>query len=280
MPNPIRPADLQPGDVLLYHGTGLISNLIRLFDGTEYSHAGFWRGDAVIEALGKGIVSNPLKTSVAGAKYVDVYRFLGTDPRKGLGPPHYPAPPVIAVADKFAAHPERYAYEQILLLALLAGTRRIPVPGLGFILRKVLDPAAEVLGRIIAAGRQPMICSELVYRCYVQAGAKYFLRIRGADIARAHAAAVMAGSTPPDAALAYTSGESGLAMAEDLAFEEEAAAFLESYLAAHEPEPGAKPAGAGLADEGGVQLQAVADFVTPGDLKKSPNLQFAGTLRL
>ncbi len=266
MPPFIKPDQLSPGDVFLYHGDSFISKLIRLFDGTEYSHASIWQGDHVVEALGNGITKNTLAASVSGAKFVDVYRFISSEGQNKLGSAEYPAKPVLDRVAFYEAHPERYAYEEIVLLAMLASTRRLPIPGLGLVLRNVLDSASEVLARMVAAGKQPMICSELVYRCYVEAGQKYFIRIRGADVAMAQAASVLANagsSAPLDAASAA-----------DAAFDEEAAVFLENFYAVS----GATPPGAAV--QGEASLQAVADFVTPGDLKKSPNLQLAGTLRL
>ncbi len=78
----------------------------------------------------------------------------------------------------------RYGYEQILLLALLVSTQQIAwewIPGIASFVRDALDAAAAELASLTAAGRGPMICSELVYRCYEEAGEQYHIRIVGAD---------------------------------------------------------------------------------------------------
>lgn len=183
MSNPVSPNQLQPGDVLLYRGNGFISNMIRLFDGSQYSHAAFYNGQNVVEAIASGIAERSLATSVE-ATPVDVYRFISTDGHK-LGDAGFGVQPVLDTSAGFVAKADRYAYEQILLLAALAGSRRIPVvsdiPFLHWILRNILDNAAEVLAKIVADGKEPMICSELVYRCYTESGPQYDLLIRGAD---------------------------------------------------------------------------------------------------
>lgn len=104
-----------------------------------------------------------------------------------------------------------------------------------------------------------MICSELVYRCFDQAGSPYKILIRGADIAQANAMAL--GAQAAASAATHATG-----IAEDDFPYEEAAAFLDNYYATR--------------SGGDVSTAAVPDFVTPGDLSKSPNLWKLGTLRL
>ena len=281
----ILPNQLQPGDVLLFHSTGFISDMIRLFDGSQYSHAAFFNGQKVVEAIASGIAERPLEESVSGAKYVDVYRFISADGHK-LGDTGYPAQPLLNTAARFVAEADRYAYEQLILLAALASTRRIPVvsdiPFLRWILRNILDNAAEIVAKIVAAGREPMICSELVYRCYTESGAQYDLAIRGADTfaARAQALPVLSGTAAADAT----------ASREAEAIQAELDTFMAKYLRAKargriatqtkgrkaRAKRGGQPAAAN-ADE--TTVMAVADFVTPRDLHDSADLSFAGTLQ-
>ncbi|MGZ4962281.1 MAG: hypothetical protein ACXWC8_06975, partial [Limisphaerales bacterium] len=218
--NKVTPDQLQPGDVLLYHGKGMVSEFIRLFDGSQYSHAALFDGQQVIEAISPGVTGRPLKQSIAGATYVDVYRFISNDGHK-IADPGYPAQPITGAGAKFLAQADRYAYEQIVLLAVLAATRRMPVisdiPFLRWMLRNILDNAAEALNRIIARGKEPMICSELVYRCYTQSGPQYDIQIRGADTM-----AMRVASTPPMAATATTDHDA-------VAIQAQLDAFLAKY---------------------------------------------------
>ncbi len=251
---PLTANDLQPGDVLLYHGSGFFSDLIRRFDGGEYSHASVYDGAAVVEALADGVNVNTIADSVRSCRYVDVYRFLSKDGKR-LRDVGYPAQPILDQIGGFKANPQRYAYEQILLLALLTSTRKIGIPGVSFLLRQILDSAAGLLADLISAGREPVICSELVYRCYDQAGPAYKLLIRGADIATLAASATLR-ARPADLAAEAESDE--LAEAKSV--------FLDNYYAAKSAATAASV------------TAAVADFVTPNDLARSPNLQNAGRL--
>jgi hypothetical protein len=260
----ILPSDLKAGDVLLYRGTSFLSDLIRLFDGGDYSHASIYDGQNIMEALGQGITVDPVSQSVVGAKYVDVYRFIG-DGGNHLGDDAYPPAPLLGRIQYYEQNRQRYAYEQILLLAILASTRRIPViswiPGLSIIVRNILDNAADVLARIMAAGQEPVICSELVYRCYSEAdaGGKYRLAIRGADVM---------GSRATFAALSELTGGSEAAVDPLLADKQ---AFLARLAQA-------KGMPAALSPTAAAGFAAVADFVTPHDLQASPNLVRVGTL--
>jgi hypothetical protein len=288
MSTKVSPTQLQAGDVLLYHGSGLISDLIRKFDGSDYSHAALYNGVAVVEAIGSGITARGLKESVAGAKYVDVYRFVSGDGQHHLGDQGYSPEPILETAAGFVATADRYAYEQILLLALLASTRRIPlisdIPFLQWLLRNVLDNAAELLSKLIAAGKEPMICSELVYRCYTQSGPQYDLLIRGADTL-----AMRAQAAPPPALSA--SASPATATSHDSAAIQ---ADLDTYLAKYAIAKGrrasaavrpkaisdgaAKTAPLLAAANSPLAALAVADFVTPRDLRDSPDLYKFGTL--
>ncbi|HBW22080.1 MAG: hypothetical protein A2X28_01230 [Elusimicrobia bacterium GWA2_56_46] len=151
---------LTAGDIILYHGDGWISKAIQFFDGTEMNHAAIFLGDGQVgEAKAKGLDKSGFQDSLAGAKYA-VSRRLVSHPGSMR--------PVLAKAETYLAGRNRYAYEQIVLLALLGLTRNVPVNVyLKWLLRKILDDAGEFL--MLAGKRQPMICSEFVYRCYAEA---------------------------------------------------------------------------------------------------------------
>jgi hypothetical protein len=259
---------LQDGDVLLYHGTAFISRMILLLDGGDYSHAAVFRANHITEALGGGITINQVAASVASCKFVDVYRFV-KDGEK-LGSATYPIPPLNTAIENYETHPQRYAYEQILLLALLCSTRKLNavthMPGFAMIVRNILDTASDEVAKIIGAGKEPVICSELVYRCYSDAdtNGKYKLPICGADITQMMAFMQPAVPAEPEVA--------------DI--QARAADFLLNYYAAKHPKQGSAPPAAAALPTAEVQMMAaVANFVTPRDLQFSPNLQLKGTLQ-
>lgn len=173
--------DLNLCDVLLYRRTNLISRAIQFFDGTEVSHSGLYLGDAdhsVEEAIGEGLVRRPLSVSVAGAEWVLVRRLkdLPTD-----------MTPVRRRGEHYLAQGNRYAYEQMLLLAFMTLIRKPKVtPIFKQAVVGVLNAASSFLLRLASMGRQPMICSELVYRAYDEALPdaldRYSLRIGGSEL--------------------------------------------------------------------------------------------------
>lgn len=182
----MRPDELQPCDVLLFHGRALYRRLIQLLDGSEYSHAGLYDGENSVEALGDGVTTRPLWRGLAVSPYVDVYRWVGPAGRR-LGEAGYPAQPVLERLDAFLRTANRYAYEDILLLAALSAARKAHLRGAGLdvaglldvklnadnlpeLLRDVEDRAAALAAELAQTGRQPLTCSEMVYRCFAEAG--------------------------------------------------------------------------------------------------------------
>jgi hypothetical protein len=153
---------LQPADVLLYRGEGLLPKLIRFFDGTQVNHAGLYLGNAQVgEAIAEGVVARSLDASIAGHTLVIVRRLTATVATMQ---------PVVDRGRAYVAQGQRYAYEQLLLLAFLALARKLKVtPILDRLLRRLLDGAAAVVAKLTSGGRQPMICSEFVYRSYDEA---------------------------------------------------------------------------------------------------------------
>ena len=145
MADTVAKSQLRGADVFLYRGTGWVAEIIRFFDGTDFSHAGLYLGrEAVGEAVGKGVVQTTLVQSIAGRKRVLVRR-LKQD---------VTLQPVLDRAQAYLAQGHRYAYEQILLLAFLALTRKLPVAvSLRALLRSILDRAAQVVAGIVGLER-------------------------------------------------------------------------------------------------------------------------------
>ncbi|GAA0595800.1 hypothetical protein [Streptomyces crystallinus] len=166
------PRELRAGHVVLTRGTGHLSRAICLLDGSEVSHAALAVGpDALAECVGEGL------RTITYAKALDAHDLV-----VGRTLTH-PAEmsPVLNVAHRYLGSRHAYAHQQIVLLAVLAVTRRIPLPPGGKrMVRAVLDQAAGVLNTMAERGQQPMICSEFVYRCHSEAQppAPYALRLR------------------------------------------------------------------------------------------------------
>ncbi len=181
-PARLTAADLRPGDVLLYVKTRRFDDVVRLLDGGTYSHASIYNGTAVIEALPPGVIPRPLETSILHATVVDVFRLRFPDGKTLGEEPGFPADPVVRAIAGFEADHDRYAYDALPLLTFLCLTRKIHLgEEPDALVREVLDLGAGAITGLLDAGREPMICSELVYRCYAQAGPAYRIQIRGLD---------------------------------------------------------------------------------------------------
>jgi hypothetical protein len=171
---------IRAGDVLLFHGKGFLSWAIRVGDGTEVNHAAIALGDGVLaEAGGFGLQSRPVPIPGDG-EFFRVHRLDTTEDFA----------PVTTVAQDYLDNRNFYAYQQIVLLAALTLLRRLPMPRVARrLVRAALDHAAGALMDLLPVGKEWMICSEYVYRAYVEAVSDpvglYDLSIAGISFATA-----------------------------------------------------------------------------------------------
>lgn len=167
--NYIKPNELIPGDVILCKGKDLVSDMISWLDGGEYSHATLYIGDNTIcEADFDGVLNVGLSKIRNEEKYGDVYRFK----KDGhcFNKTDWSAEPVLAVSSSYVAEGTKYAFDHLLLLAMIVLTRRIPLPKReAIIIRTLIDEGTKIIFDIIDQGKTPMVCSELVYRCFSEA---------------------------------------------------------------------------------------------------------------
>lgn len=156
---PITTKQVIAGDIILYHGYSPMANLIRFFDDAEYNHASICVAKGQVgEATATGLKRHTIENSIKGNDVI-VLRLPSVSDN---------LQPVIKKADKYLATGNPYAYDQILMLAFLGLTRKIPNNAFyKWLLRRILDQAADWL--LPQGDKQPMICSEFVYRSYDEA---------------------------------------------------------------------------------------------------------------
>jgi hypothetical protein len=150
---------IQPGDILLFRGHSFVSRAIRLIDGADVNHAALAvNASTMIEAAGSGLRLSPIPDAIAGNDMTFIHRLPG---REDLSP-------VVAAGDAFLKARTPYAYQQLMLLALLTLTRRVELHSrlLRAIVRVACDQAARMINALVDDGRDLMICSEFVYRCF------------------------------------------------------------------------------------------------------------------
>jgi len=167
MAGKLKHSELEPGEILLYRSNTWIAKAIRFLDGTDVSHAGLFLGAGIVgEALAvgrhAGVGTQPLADSIAGCDWVAVRR-LKTVPST--------MQPVLDTAKMYLDQGNRYAYGQILLLAMVCSTRKLDLssPLLRRLVYSAINNAAAFVRRMQSGGKQPMICSEFVYRDYDEA---------------------------------------------------------------------------------------------------------------
>jgi hypothetical protein len=260
--------DLKPGDVLMFRGTDLVSQLIIEFDGGHYSHAALYDGATVVEAVAEGVLRDPLADSISrqDPEYVDIFRFLSDD-HVVLGDKKLPYTPVGDRADYYVAQHDRYAYEDLMLLALLTTIRHVPITGP--LLRPFIDAGAEAITRVTAEGKTPLICSALVYRCFEEACKQkpnpYHLHISDADLL----ASIGAPANPPSSSDPVAAASARIDDQRKLGFLRKFTLMTENFSLeltnTHDNAPPAVP-----------QIEPGPDFVTPRDLEFSPNLNLLG----
>jgi len=278
--NLLDPGDAKEGDVLLSHGWGKLSKTICLLDGGSYSHAAVCAGTGadgvplVVEATLKGVVAHQLKDDVAAQKYIDVYRFKA-DSGDTFESPEWPPQPVVDRAVYYKDRGTEYAYDQLLLMGMLILVRKVPVGKLGRArLRYWLARFIEHFRGHPASGKQNVVCSELVYRCFYEAAAqpegKYGLTISETIGPDGHLIKEFASGAKP-AALGLDHRTAAL-------FEEAAKVLLQIRPGLDD---NLRPATA-TGSNGSLKApnpNVCADMVTPHDLQKSPNLVIVGRLR-
>lgn len=158
-------SDLKAGDILLYQANNLVAKLIRKFDDAEVSHAGLYLGDSQVgEALivgNPGVHRNPIAQSVCGCNWVDAFRVEKVADFS----------PVLRVASEFLDEGNRYAYEQVFMLAMILLTRKIDKGN--WLVRQIAERTFNGCARLLqywrTEDREPMICSEFVFRVFDQA---------------------------------------------------------------------------------------------------------------
>jgi hypothetical protein len=138
--------------------------LIRAFDGGEVSHAALYLGSDVAEAVGEGLLRRSLLASRGDDQrdYILAYRWKGDVAAADLAL-------VVEHAQSFLARRPPYAHAEVMLAAVLALTRKIPLSRTArFLVRAMLDRAAKLLLSLAAPDRPlALMCSQFVFTCYL-----------------------------------------------------------------------------------------------------------------
>ncbi len=153
-PQQLKLADLEPADVLLARGHGIVSDLITKADGGRYSHGALWSGIGVIQATSKGITHAPQEEGE-----FDVYRHRTLDDAGATEVVDYAKSQVSGT----------YAYGELVLLGLLFSCGlRVRGAILNRVLEMIGGPQAAALEKWLSehTSQKIRVCTELVATCY------------------------------------------------------------------------------------------------------------------
>ena len=175
----MKPSDLKQGDVLFYNSNGFVSRAIRFFDHGTHNHTAFWTGESVAEAIAEGFVDRSLNDSInVDVNFVDIYRpfvkvsgvvrELTQEERVKL----------VHTCDEYLKDGDRYAYEALIMLAVICELRQHLNMNdssrtwldkiMNFAMKRLVNYAKsiDILNLIIKNDKEPLICSESVYRIF------------------------------------------------------------------------------------------------------------------
>ena len=149
---------LRPGDILLFHGHGFVSWAIRRFDESDVDRAAIvLRPETMAEATASGLRHVAIEPAVDGNAFTYVRRLT-----TGVAPSSVVERALTFTNDLPPTH------DPIVLLALLAMTRRLPIgePSLRRLLCVLLDRAAGRVDRVRSRRRSLLLGSDFVFRCF------------------------------------------------------------------------------------------------------------------
>ena len=185
----VEPKDLQVGDGFFFHSNTPHGQLIQLITGGYHNHEGRWTGKGIAHAIASGYKEQGLEEAIEESDiYVDVVRWAGMhDDMYGtaLGTKEYPFEPVFERIQYHLSRGESYEFESLLTLFGLCELRRITNPDIYLRLiedkmmqKVVLEPlennvAIKLIGEVAGRGKDLVICSEIDYTDFEEAGEKY-----------------------------------------------------------------------------------------------------------
>ena len=299
--------ELRPGDLLFSSSnmTGVLGRIVwlgQVLDGVGYSHCAIFDGEEIVETqLKTGVNPIAVDEALKRNRYTDIHRFLADDGKSILGDPDCPPDPVTQAAHGFIGR--EYSVGDAVVAALLLIIRKSVHADwvTSQLIRETLEKAVKYLRDLVDPNDPScdLTCSEFLYRAFDEAvtsdkyrvaiGEKRYASVVLPSVEGREAAAdelieipiyermpFAAELLPPSASC---SGEHAKLVNKilDLAAEFEAR-FREvnkcagPALVPTEPESDSEPAFA-------IQFDAVADYVSPGDLVRSRNTREIGRIK-
>jgi hypothetical protein len=266
----ISVSDLLPGDVLLSCGKEALSILIKRLDGGDYSHSAVWDGPSAVDATEDGFVRRELEKDIGYQWYLDAYRWHSPAPGStDLGAGSYPYGPVIARNDRIVDAKTKFAYDELLMLAVIVAVSKEPSDKwLGRAVRLLLSRAEQWIHEHIFAkpGTAAMTCAESVAVSFDEAvPAKYAIELE-VDQSKEY-----------DTIAAARSRESGGGIMRAFSSYDEVKRRYAELIVTAAPAT-ARGLHAAIDARTDVRMNLPPGCVTPHDLQTSPSLRKLGRL--
>jgi hypothetical protein len=158
--------DLEPCDMFLFHGHTLLNKAIQSLTDSMYNHVALnLDNNSVLHAIKKGFIQQDFKDAITKDEIVHVYRYhyrgVGGEPLSEVDRTN-----ILFEAYRWRNRGEKYAVAELLELAILTQLRADS----DIFKRSTLDRAFAQFNEIIENGKEPVICSEGIYRIYSEAG--------------------------------------------------------------------------------------------------------------
>jgi|GEM_PF-2687637 len=281
----ITTSELLPGDILLYNGKKLVSKLIRCFDRSYVNHAAVFIGKndktgepQVIEAVGDGVLKRSLTESFNHSHFIIVKRYEEVSDNIG---------PVLDEAKNYFSEEHRYEFEGIFFLAIISLVERVHFnPMVAWTVSRTLK---QHFSRYLKDNeKQPVTCSELVYRCYSEAkradGSNYSFLVDEKPMFRSVMATGSESSITDQRNLVSKAlkarGKEGYQSAGEISREESTEVMENMYRFTCDNIIINSPAGGDKKNSFLKVCDIIPHFVTPGDIFKSGSLADVGIIEL
>ena len=190
----IKPEELQPCDLLFFHGDSFVNKGIQTIDGGIWNHLAIVKSKTTVaHAITGGFQEQEYKDAISETdKYIQVVRFCGDINNKfetQLGSQSYPLEPVLERVNYELSVGHKYAFDAIAMLMIICTVRRIGKPNEE--MRNNIDKAMQWLeGQLIndvpvlkfiedkySQGKEMVICSQMGFKVFESAGDKYKLSL-------------------------------------------------------------------------------------------------------
>ena len=156
---------LEPLDILAFHAHSFVAKGIQICTDSKYNHVGLYCGNGrIFHAIYPNIIIQRIEEAWEDSdKFIDVYRYQNKDGRTLT---FQQRDKLIETANEYVKQGNRYAVEALFILAIVTELRK----DTGYLGRKLIEKSFQKINDAFEKGKEPVICSELIYRIFEESG--------------------------------------------------------------------------------------------------------------